>query len=68
MSRQELISAYMHARKLDRDLTPTEFAGFLIIKFGAVEAIDIITGRPDLEPQAFWLNVINKLRTTICGD
>ena len=65
--RQQLIEAYMSARKLDRNLTIEETAGFMIVKYGAAEALAILQSNPLTPQRDFWLNVINELRATFDG-
>lgn len=66
--RERLVGAYLAVKDSYEDLTPTETAGFLIAKFGAIEAIRLIQDIGKRPMPAFWQDVIKELSTTIRGD
>jgi hypothetical protein len=65
---QRLVDAYLAVRNSYEDLTPTQTAGFLIAKFGAIEAIRLIRDIGKSPIPVFWQDVTNELSTTIRGD
>lgn len=65
---QRLVDAYLAVKDSYEKLTPAETAGFLIAKYGAIEAISVIQRIGKSPLPIFWQDVINELRTTISGD